>query len=55
MTVGHATDVKIYMLVHVSCYMKIMHVDVFIFAAIIVICMLMNEMTRLLILVVGCK
>ena len=51
MIVGHATDMKIYMLVHVSCYMKIMHVDVFIFTAIVVICMLMDEITRLLILV----
>ena len=51
MTVGHPTYMKIYMMVHVSCYMKIMHVDVFIFATIIVICMLMNEMTRLLILI----
>jgi len=41
----------IYMLVHASCYMKTMHVEVFISAAIVLIYMLMNEMTRLLILV----
>lgn len=51
MIVGHATYMKIHMLVLVSCYMNIMQVDVFIFTAIVVICMLMDKITRLLILV----